>query len=575
LIDDRQKRVRQLFEDALDQPAPLRQQFLAGACVGDQRMLEMVEKLLRGNERSAGILDTPIYQRPEAASEPREPGSYIGPYRILQELSGGGMGIVYQVVRADEVFQRVFAVKIIRAELSTQWLVDRFRQERQILARLDHGNIARIVDGGSTPEGLPYFVMDYVDGPAINKFCADHDLNTRQRLALFRQICAAVRYLHQNGVIHGDLKPPNILVGQDGTVKLVDFGIAVVLSTAEAHDENKALPLMTPGYASPEQMRGSPLTSVSDVYSLGVILYELLTGVRPFAAGLSGSEILKVIAREKTVPPSLVALKDSQPVVGRQVLKTLQGDLDCIVLRAMDRDPSKRYQSVAELSEDIDRHLQNRPVFARKASPMFKAYRFFLRHQAGSAASLVIAGLLAALSWGGVEFYRNLQTARHLENEVRTLQTEWSQELAEIKEQSANSPGGINGKVAARHLLDNQLSNTARLAEAYKTRLPEAVRIWPGMTRERRDLISNADRNLRQAEPLVDDDAEGTKQLARAWLWLANVQGNPHTINLHDRAGAAASIDQAKRLLGRLPEAPATLSSQIEQAAQQIESSGK
>jgi serine/threonine-protein kinase len=223
--------MRELFDAALDQPVETRQQFLADACNGDQKLFETVQRLLSANQRGAGVLDTPVFRRLELEPTANEPGSFIGPYKILRELGGGGMGIVYQVVRADEVFQRVFALKLIRPELSSDWLLERFRQERRILGRLDHLNIARIVDGGSTTEGLPYFVMDFVDGPSISHFCTQHALSIRPRVVLFQQVCAAVQYLHGNGVIHGDLKPPNILIGIDGAAKLVDFGIASVLAS--------------------------------------------------------------------------------------------------------------------------------------------------------------------------------------------------------------------------------------------------------------------------------------------------------------------------------------------------------
>ena len=300
MTTDHQRRVRELFDAALDQPAELRQQFLAGFCQGDQKLMDTVGRLLAAQVRSAGVLDTPVWQRHEATANPGQPGSFIGPYKILQELGGGGMGIVYQAVRADEVFQRICAIKVIRPEISTDSLLQRFRQERQILARLDHVNIARIMDGGSTTDGLPYFVMDFVDGSSINKFCSEHALSVRPRLVLFQQVCAAVQYLHKNSVIHGDLKPPNVLVGNDGTVKLVDFGIASVLSATHPQ-ENKSLPLMTPGYASPEQMQGKPLTPASDVYSLGVILYELLSGYQPFpGTGRGRLELLNVITSQES-----------------------------------------------------------------------------------------------------------------------------------------------------------------------------------------------------------------------------------------------------------------------------------
>jgi serine/threonine protein kinase len=569
LTTDHQRRVRELFDAALDQPTEVRQKFLAGACNGDQHLLDTVGRLLAANDRAAGVLDTPVWQRPAVTSSPGEPGSFIGPYKILHELGGGGMGIVYQAVRADEVFQRICAVKVIRPEISSGWLLERFRQERQILARLDHINIARIVDGGSTSEGLPYFVMDFVDGPSINKFCAEHGLSIRPRLALFQQVCAAVYYLHQNSVIHGDLKPPNILVGNDGSVKLVDFGIASALAGSESQEQNKTLPLMTPGYASPEQMRGKPLTPASDVYSLGVILYELLTGSQPFpASGRSRSELLNVITSQDPVPPSTVAGKHDSS-------HSIKGELDSIILRAMAREPEGRYSSVAELNADIDRYLQGRPVAAQKSGLLYKGRKYIGRNQRSALATFVIAVLLVAVSWEGMEVRKGYRRAQQDEQVIRDMQQHHEQELREIKIKLANLKplAGGNEPVPplAAQLRETQIRDIHEMAEAYRTSFSEAVRLWPGMTRSRRDLLDQADSYLRQAEPYVREDPKAPEQLAGAWLWLANIQGNPQTVNLRDHAGATASISEAQRLLEKSPGMSAQLVEQVKAAARQIE----
>lgn len=577
MTKERQGRIRELFDAALDQPAYFRREFLFSVCDGDQLLFETVDKLLAANERSSGILDTPIRERREVTVAIRTPGSYIGPYKILQELTGGGMGVVYQAVRADEVFQRVCAVKVIRAELATPWLMDRFRKERQILARLDHTNIARIIDGGATPDDLPYFVMDYVDGPPINKFCAQHDLNARQRLALYRQACVAVEYLHRNGVIHGDLKPPNILVGNDGSVKLVDFGIATILSAADTSDQRQALPLMTPGYASPEQMRGLPLTPSSDVYSLGIILYELLAGAQPFPSkGRSRSEILNLIDTQDPVPPSLAAV-NTQPSAAAHVAmsRPLKADLDSIVLSALHRNPQKRYQSVADLNEDINRFLSSRPVRSRQSGPLHNGRMLFLRHKSLAWASAIIVLLLGALSWEGVVLYRSYKTALKLEDQVRTLEVQWVKALEENPKVSEESVNGSASRERMKQLLNNQLGHAHNLADAYRTSFPEAVHIWPGMNQRRRELLKNTEDCLHQAEPIVGRDSGGTEELANAWLWLANLQGNPRTVNLHDRPGATASIEEAQRLLNDMSNPPAELASQVQDAAAQIKSGGE
>jgi len=515
LTTDHQRRVRELFDAALDQPAGLRQQFLAGACNGDQKLLDTVGRLLAAQERSAGVLDTPVWQRREVTTNPGEPGSFIGPYKILQELGGGGMGIVYQAVRADEVFQRICAIKVIRPEISTDTLLQRFRQERQILAKLDHVNIARIVDGGSTPDGLPYFVMDFVDGPPLNKFCSEHELSVRPKLALFQQVCAAVQYLHNNNVIHGDLKPPNILVGNDGTVKLVDFGIASVLSSADG-EVNKALPLMTPGYASPEQMQGKPLTPASDVYSLGVILYELLTGKQPFpGTGRGRLELLNVITSQDPTLPSIAA--NSSPLPSqREAGEEFKGDLDAVVLRAMQRDPEHRYQSAAELNADITRFLENRPVKARKTSIVHQVEKFIARHRAGVAAVFLICVLLATTMWQGLEMHSRYQHSRELEDKLRVLQSQLDERVKKLKLEQLNAlPGGADSPLA-KQLQESQLRDVKNLADTYRTSFPEAVRLWPGMTRSRQDLIDHTDQYLRKVEPYVSHDPQASEQLASA-----------------------------------------------------------
>jgi serine/threonine protein kinase len=562
--------VRELFDAALDQPAELRQQFLAGACNGDQKLMDTVGRLLAAQVRSAGVLDTPVWQRHEAAANPGEPGSFIGPYKILQELGGGGMGIVYQAVRADEVFQRICAIKVIRPEISTDTLLQRFRQERQILARLDHVNIARIVDGGSTPDGLPYFVMDFVDGTSITKFCSEYGLSVRPRLALFQQVCAAVQYLHQNSVIHGDLKPPNILVGNDGTVKLVDFGIASALSATDSQ-ENKSLPLMTPGYASPEQMQGKPLMPASDVYSLGVILYELLSGSQPFpGTGRGRLELLNVITSQDPLPPSAAANTSPLPSQ-REVGQQFTGDLDAIVLRAMHRDPARRYQSAAELSSDINRYLENRPVTARKTGVADRSKKFFARHRGAVLATFVICILLATTAWQGVEMHNRYRQSQDLEQKLQTLQTQLDERVKQFKPELTNSNNGGMDSPMAKQLQETELRNVKNLTDAYRTSFPEAVRLWPGMTRSRQNLIDHTDQYLREVEPYVSHDPQASEQLASAWLWLANLQGNPQNINLHDRAGATASINQATRLLEKSGITTTSLNEQVRRAAQQIE----
>jgi eukaryotic-like serine/threonine-protein kinase len=579
LATDQQRRVRELFDAALDQPSERRQSFLIAACAGDQKLLETVGRLLLANERSAGVLDTPVWKRRDFTASPIEPGAYLGPYRILRDLGAGGMGIVYQAVRADEVFQRICAVKVIRPELCSEWLLERFRAERKILGRLDHTNIARIVDGGSTPEGLPYFVMDYVDGPSLIKFCAEHDLSAKPRLALFQQVCGAVHYLHENGVIHGDLKPPNILVGHDGVIKLVDFGIASLLSSSDSQTQDRVPPLLTPRYASPEQIAAKQLTPASEVYSLGVILYELLAGTQPLPSISSMSQMLGSSTTEPAPPSS-----SGQPAGSAFPYQALnayssRGDLECVVLRAMHRSPELRYQSVAELNADISRYLQNRPVLARKGSLLYRGRKFFVRHQYAALAALLIFSLLSTVSWEGFELHKRYERSKLLEDQVRELQHKLADVQNTRKAGAAHpSPSGSTASDSPpllNRLQESQMQDVSHLADAYRTSFPEAVRLWPGMTTQRRNLLDNAERYLRDAEPFIGKDPQSREQLARAWLWLADLQGNPQTINLHDRAGASSSIQEAQQILRESQGTSPQLLEQIRTAAGQIEASRK
>jgi eukaryotic-like serine/threonine-protein kinase len=565
LATEQQRRVREVFDAALDQPDELRQQFVAEACNGDPELLEKVTRLLTANNRAAGMLDTPVWQRKESSASPAEPGSYIGPYKILQELGGGagGMGVVYQAVRADKVFQRICAIKVIRPELSTDWLLQRFRQERQILAQLDHNNIARIVDGGSTPEGLPYFVMDYVDGPSINQFCTDHVLGIRARLSLFQQVCAAVQYLHQHGVIHGDLKPPNILVNNDGTVKIVDFGIASAITDPRDADQNKTM-LMTPGYASPEQMRCEPLAPTSDVYSLGIILYELLTGTRPFPPGSRNtSEILQEIAAKDPTPPSLATRRGVPADSGNW--QSISRDLDSIVLRAMHRDPQRRYPSAAAMNKDIANHLQDRPVQARQAGLIYKGEKFVLRNRPAAMIATFALFLIAVMGWQLEGRQQRKGLAENGYDKPNLTQQEQRDRDRDLKERdlkdvekyidsqpATDAVKKQEKQEALKKLKQAQSIQVGNLIATYSDSFPKSIHIWPGMTPTRRKLLDDTYSYLYQvthAQELKPFVSDYSPQLAQAWLELANIQGNPRKLNLGQRDDALRSIAEAERLV--------------------------
>jgi serine/threonine protein kinase len=328
-------------------------------------------------------------------------GIPVGPYRLIREIGSGGMGTVFLAVRNDDAFQRRVAIKVLRRGMDTDAIVRRFRHERQILASLQHPYIAGLLDGGSTSDGLPYFAMEYVQGQNISDFCEARTLDTTARLELFRKVCAAVQYAHQNLIIHRDIKPANVLVTSDGTPKLLDFGIAKLVNP-EVGGQTLAptaagLQLMTPDYASPEQVRGETVTTATDVYSLGVLLYELLTGRRPYElTSRSLADVAHVICHAEPERPSTAV---TQPVRGAtsphtdRLRRRLAGDLDNIALKALSKEPDRRYASVDQFSEDVRRHLAGLPVIARKDTVGYRAAKFVRRNKgvvAAGAATLIV-----------------------------------------------------------------------------------------------------------------------------------------------------------------------------------------
>jgi eukaryotic-like serine/threonine-protein kinase len=337
----------------------------------------------------------------------------IGPYQVIRKMGQGGMGAVYLGVRVDQEFRKHVAIKVIRTGLDSDEVVARFRRERQILASLDHPNIAHLIDAGTTDDGLPYFVMEYVQGRPLTDYCDSHKLTLRERLELFRSVCSAVQQAHQNLVVHRDLKPANVLVTADGKAKLLDFGIAKLLNPdvypGELPPTATDMRVMTPDYASPEQVRGDPIATSSDVYSLGVILYELLAGRRPYQfTGSNQAEIFRIISEQEPRRPSTAITSDPGADTDRlstlrggtteRLQKELRGDLDNIVLMALRKEPQRRYASAEALSEDIRRYLDGHPVAASKGTWSYRAQKYVRRHKAAVAAAAVVAVLLIAFS---------------------------------------------------------------------------------------------------------------------------------------------------------------------------------
>ncbi len=406
-------RVKEILDAALDVPAGDRAGYLARSCAGDEALYREVLALLELEDASGEFLSEPIFSLHGAPEVDPNVGRLVGPFRLRERLPGGGMGAVYLAERAQGDFTQRAAVKLIKRGMDSEEIVRRFQIERSILAQLGHDAIARLLDGGTTDEGLPFFALEFVDGMPLDQYCDEKRLTVRERIALFLRVCDAVAFAHRNLVVHRDLKPGNVLVTAAGNPKLLDFGIAKLLAPEGAGPGAATVvgtvPL-TPGYASPEQVRGEAISTATDIYSLGVILYELLTGRRPFqldtwsiAAWRAVLEVhaptrpsSAVVPREAPPgqpPAATTALAGQRQTDPEHLRRTLRGDLDRIVLKAMAKDPAERYGTVAELATDLRLYLAGQPVRARAQTWRYRTGKFLRRH----AASASVAGAFLAL----------------------------------------------------------------------------------------------------------------------------------------------------------------------------------
>jgi serine/threonine-protein kinase len=389
--------IDRVFAAALDRPPDDRTSFVDTACRGDPDLRREVRALLDSCRRAEPFLEIPLITLggglwpdvPDAAPHDADRrDEMVGRFRIVRALARGGMGTVFLAERADGEFEQRVALKLLRRGLDSEDLLARFRVERQILASLDHPHIARLIDGGASDDGRPYLVMEYVEGRPITDYCEGRRLGVKDRLRLFAAVARAVAYAHRNLVIHRDLKPSNILVTEAGTPKLLDFGIAKLLDRpGETPHTRTGFRLMTPEYASPEQLRGEPVTTASDVYQLGLLLYRLLTGKRPFPAGASRSAPGRV---QDTAEPTRPSAAVHRGPASRQ----LHGDLDNITLMALRGEPDRRYPSVAQLAEDVERHLAGLPVTARGDGVGYRFRKFVSRHKAGVGAAAMFLLML-------------------------------------------------------------------------------------------------------------------------------------------------------------------------------------
>lgn len=527
-------KIETLLElDAAELPAYLDQ--IAG---NDHELRRELESLLFSKEKMADdFLDLPAY----SGHEPLLPassviGKRLGPYQIVAKIDHGGMGEVYRALRVDDQYQKQVAIKLIRAGRESAFVVARFKHERQILANLEHPNIARLLDGGTTPEGVPYLVMELIEGESIIEYCDQRALDVIARLELFRQVCSAVQFAHQRLIIHRDIKPGNILVTAEGIPKLLDFGISKILgSEGETGSRDQTatfLRMLTPAYASPEQIRGEPITTASDVYSLGVVLYELLTGRHPYRrSDIALEDIERAVCEFEPDKPSTAVKKmgertDSAPsdpspraptAIGEKLSKHLRGDLDNIVLMALRKEPQRRYSSAEQFAEDIRRYLNNLPVIARKDTASYRASKFVARHKAGVAATaLVLLVFLLAF----VVTVREAKIAR--------------QQALLAQEQHARA--------------ERRFNDVRALANSLIFDVHDSIKDLPGSTPARKVIVDRALQYLNSLAAESSGDVGLQRELATAYERVGLVQGQYLQDSLGDTKGSLDSYEKALKL---------------------------
>lgn len=455
---ERWRRLEALFHRARGLEGEERSRFLEDACAGDLELRRELRSLLShatdSRTRLARVIEEASAAADGADLAPRV-GQRLGAYRLLEVLGRGGLGAVYLAERADSQFELRVAIKVIRVEIEEGGeLAERLRQERQILATLDHPNIGRLLDGGTTDDGLPYFVMEHIEGVDLETYCRRHRLGLRRRLELFLQLCGAVAHAHSRLIIHRDLKPANILIAGDGTLKLIDFGIAKIHAGAllppERAPTEPGRQLLTLAFASPEQLAGETLGTATDVYSLGVVLYRLLAGAHPHDLdGLERDQVLAKIERLEAPPPSRRA-GDGEAIAPAQI----EGDLDLLVLMAIHRDPGRRYASVQRLADDVESYLEGRPIAARGDSWAYRARRFLVRRRWPVTAAATVALL-------SVFYTVRLAAERDLARREATSKTTIAELMVDLF-QGARPDRAGDREVSARELLDRGAQNLRR-----------------------------------------------------------------------------------------------------------------
>jgi tetratricopeptide (TPR) repeat protein len=496
--------IEDIFHEAMERNPEDRLDYIEEACRGDAELSREVKSLLRHEPEFEHVLESMVTDavRKLPSASGQFAGMRIGPYELVREISRGGMGVVYLAARNDEHYFKTVAIKLIRSGFDSADMVTRFLHERQILANLSHPNIAAILDGGSTADGLPYIVMEHIEGEPITEYCRKRGLSVRERLKLFRSVCQAVHCAHQKLVIHRDLKPGNILVTPGGTPKLLDFGIAKLLVpelvSGESPMTDSAHRMMTPDYASPEQVLGELLSTGSDIYSLGIVLFELLTEARPYSTtGLPYKDVERIVCLESTVKPS------DLPSLPRRVAKELRGDLETVVLKAMHKDPDRRYTSAERFAEDLSRYLSGHAVAARPDTRAYRTAKFLRRHKAmaGAVAALLIAVLVGAIT--------TIWQARKAEQHFTQLRT-----LVE----------------SVLFNLNDRIGNLPQSTEIRSVLMTSTLDYLDSLTKE------------------ADADPKLLLEISHAYTKIAEIQGSPFVANLGLEDQALRSYEKALRL---------------------------
>jgi non-specific serine/threonine protein kinase/serine/threonine-protein kinase len=544
---ERWRRLEHLYHAAMEEEEDQRAAFLEKSCVDDPSLQGEVESLIAYARQTGGIIDEPLEVIAAALDQDILPndsdeidrmiGRRIAQYRIVEQLGAGGMGDVYRAVRADDEYDKHVALKLVRAGRHSTFFVSRFRSERQILAGLDHPNIARFFDGGTTDDGVPYFVMELIEGQPIVNYCDSHRLSTTERLKLSLQVCSAVQYAHQHLIVHRDIKPDNILVNAEGVAKLMDFGIAKILDAdtdaGQRDVTDTRLRAFTMGYASPEQIKGEPITTASDVYSLGVVLYELLTGHSPYrTTKRTPHEMARAICETEPAKPSTAVGRSGQTAdnnpetptvtpewVGNcrntspdKLRRTLSGDLDQILLKALRKEPQRRYASAQDFAEDLRSYTLGLPVLARRGTFSYRSGKFIKRNKFPLATAAVFALVVLA---GATAIVREARIAR-------------------IQEARA----------------ERRFESLRKLTNSLLFEFHDSVENLPGSTAARERVVRRALEYLDQIAAEAHDDPATLRDLAAAYERLGQIQSQA----FHPHTGGTGSLQEANKLFEKALE---------------------